>query len=198
MEIVFQGKTYRLGDTDTTNYFTELREMVASDMWQPMLQDKPIPYRKVDDVDIEAFMNKYFICESNREDFVNLFVEELRRRAKVFEPMKSIDEDAYYFALISLAENFCQYRLSFFVARNYFDTFNEWFDKKGFTFIRLEERKTDEPIYFRCDFTKATFDVDLYLKDSTDELECDLFDAFNVDDLAQEIESIFLKEFGLV
>lgn len=198
MEIVFQGKKYRLGDTDTTNYFTELREMVASDMWQPMLQDKPIPYRKVDDVDIETFMNKYFIREVKQEDFVNLFLDELRRRAKVFEPMKSIDEDAYNFALISLAENFCRYRLSFFVARNYFDTFNEWFDAQGFTFIRLEERKTNEPIYFQCDFSKAEFDVDNYFKSNTDELEYDPFDAFNVDDLAQEIESIFLKEFGLV
>lgn len=198
MEINYQGKTYRFGDTDTTNYFTELREMVASDMWRPLFQDKPIPYHKVSDVDIEDFMNKYFIRESNREDFVNLFVGELRRRAKVFEPMKSIDEDAYNFALISLAENFCQYRLSFFIALNYFDTFNEWFDEQGFTFIRLEERKTDEPIYFRCDFSKAEFDVDSYFKDSSDELECDIFDAFNVDDLAQEIESIFLKEFGLV
>lgn len=194
MEIVFQGKTYRFGDTDWTSYFTELREMVAMDMWQPMFQDKPIPYRKVDDVDIEAFMAKYFIREVNRDDLVGMLVEELKRRAKVFEPLRAFDNDAYEFAIIQLAETFCQYRLSFFEARTYCDTFNEWLDK--FTFIRLEDRKTDEPIYFQCDFSKAEFDVDTYLRNERSELFVDVLDAFDKKSLAEEIETMFWREFN--
>ena len=30
MQIEFQNKTYKFGDTDWSNYFTELRQMVAT------------------------------------------------------------------------------------------------------------------------------------------------------------------------
>lgn len=199
MKVEFQGKTYTLRGSD----LTELREMVASDMHRPLWQDKPISYHKVKNYDIEDFMGKYFVREVKREDIVDLCYEELKRRADKFLPLKSFDKDAYKFALIQLSEVFCQYRLSFFIAPTYFDTFNEWLDK--FTFIRLENRRTEENIYFLCDFSKATFDVDMHLQSRADVLIADIRDAFDNDifhpnrgEIAKELENRFLTEFCLL
>ena len=196
MKIEFQGKTYYFRDTDFTNQFAELREMVASDMYLPMQQDRPIPYRKVKNYDVELFMEKYFIREVKRGGIVELCFDELKRRAENFLPLKAFDKDAYEFSLVSLCEAFCKFRLSFFIAPTYFDTYNEWLDK--FTFIRLEDRKADEPIYFLCDFSKATFDVGMYLNSSSDELTSDItLDIDREENIGKELEQMFYKEFGL-
>ena len=60
MKVEFQNKTYWLRNYDYVT-LTQLRGMVASDMYNPMCQDKPISYHKVKNYDVEHFMDKYFV-----------------------------------------------------------------------------------------------------------------------------------------
>lgn len=198
MQIEFQNKTYKFGDTDWSNYFTELRQMVASDMYQPYRQDKPIHHSKVTDVDIEDFMNKYFIREVTTDDVVQLCLDELKRKANVFLPIKAIDEDAYYFALERLAETFCELHIHLGIPKGYYESYNYFLDK--YTFIRLENNKTHEYVYFLCDFSKATFDVNMYLFSQNDELEFSPTDfgnwGENGNDFGDKIKEKFYDEMG--
>lgn len=192
MQIEFQNKTYRFADTDWSNYFSELRQMVASDMYQPYRQDSPIPYYKVTDVDIEYFMNKYFIREVTTDDVVQFCLDELKRKANVFLPIKAVDEDAYYFALERLAETFCQLHIHLCIPKGYYETYNYFLDK--FTFIRLEDNKSHEYVYFLCDFSKATFDVGMYSTSQSSEI---FFDVEFVDeDMGDKIKEKFYDEMG--
>ena len=201
MKVEFQNKTYWLRNYDYVT-LTQLRGMVASDMYNPMCQDKPISYHKVKNYDVEHFMDKYFVREVKGEDIVEMCYEELKRRAEAFLPLKEFDKDAYKFALTQLSETFCQRRFTFFIAPPYFDTFNEWLEK--FTVIRLEGK--DEMYYFLCDFSEATFDVDSYLQSANDDLSADIGDAFDYDavfhtknaDIAKELKERFLQEFALL